>query len=136
MHNSGAVPGPAMLFCPADHPRRFSKAASCADAVILDLEDAVAPEGRGAARAAVAASSLAPETTIVRISPAGTPEAGLDLTAVADTPYRRVMLAKTESAAQLDALRRRGLRRHRPVQRRPREWRTPQRSPVTPPSRH
>lgn len=105
MHNSGAVPGPAMLFCPADRPERFSKAASCADAVILDLEDAVAPEGRSAARAAVAASSLAPETTIVRISPAGTPEAGLDLAAVADTPYRRVMLAKTESAAQLDALR-------------------------------
>ena len=35
--------GPAILFCPADRPERFAKAAERADAVILDLEDAVAP---------------------------------------------------------------------------------------------
>ena len=38
--------GPALLFCPADRPDRFAKALERADAVILDLEDAVAPENR------------------------------------------------------------------------------------------
>ncbi|WP_119696369.1 HpcH/HpaI aldolase/citrate lyase family protein [Microbacterium halotolerans] len=104
MHDGAAVPGPALLFCPADRPERFSKAASCADAVILDLEDGVAPEDSSAARAAVASSSLNPETTFVRINPAGTAEFDLDFDALAHTPYRRVMLAKSESAAQLDAL--------------------------------
>jgi citrate lyase subunit beta/citryl-CoA lyase len=37
------VMGPALLFCPADRPERFQKAAERSDAVILDLEDAVAP---------------------------------------------------------------------------------------------
>ena len=41
--------GPALLFCPADRPERYGKAAERADAVILDLEDAVAPPiGQGA----------------------------------------------------------------------------------------
>ena len=35
--------GPALLFCPADRPERFATAVARADAVILDLEDAVAP---------------------------------------------------------------------------------------------
>jgi hypothetical protein len=39
------------LFVPGDRPERFSKAAeSGADAVILDLEDAVAPEAKADAR--------------------------------------------------------------------------------------
>ena len=33
------VNGPAWLFCPADRPERFAKAAAAADVVILDLED-------------------------------------------------------------------------------------------------
>ena len=37
------VGGPAWLFCPADRPERFGKAAATADVVILDLEDGVAP---------------------------------------------------------------------------------------------
>ena len=39
--------GPALLFCPADRPERYAKALERADAVILDLEDAVAPDGEG-----------------------------------------------------------------------------------------
>ena len=34
--------GPSWLFCPADRPERYSKAAAAADMVIIDLEDAVA----------------------------------------------------------------------------------------------
>ena len=47
--------GPALLFCPGDRPDRFAKAAARADAVILDLEDAVAPDRKQEARRAVAA---------------------------------------------------------------------------------
>lgn len=45
----------SMLFAPADHTERCAKAARAgADAVILDLEDAVAPGAKSAARAALA----------------------------------------------------------------------------------
>ncbi|ERK70880.1 hypothetical protein N136_02780, partial [Leifsonia aquatica ATCC 14665] len=50
--------GPALLFCPADRPDRYAKALERADAVILDLEDAVDPSRRPAAREALAASRL------------------------------------------------------------------------------
>lgn len=44
-----------LLFVPGDRPDRFGKAAaSGADAVVLDLEDAVAPERKAAAREHVA----------------------------------------------------------------------------------
>ena len=50
--------GPAWLFCPADRPERYTKAAAAADVVIIDLEDAVAAADKPAAREALAASSL------------------------------------------------------------------------------
>ncbi|MGH3664645.1 MAG: aldolase/citrate lyase family protein, partial [Egibacteraceae bacterium] len=59
-------PGPALLFCPGDRPDRFDKALAAADAVILDLEDAVAPQAKEAARAHVAAAAghLNPARTV------------------------------------------------------------------------
>lgn len=106
------VMGPALLFCPADRPERFPKAAQRADAVIVDLEDAVAPADKQRARGAILAQlgaggegpELDPSRTIVRINPAGTEEFEKDLHCLAHTPYRTVMLAKAESAAQLEAL--------------------------------
>jgi len=97
--------GPALLFCPADRPERYRKAAERADAVILDLEDAVAPAAKESARQALVASQLDPERTIVRVNPAGTEDFARDLAALAQTDYRTVMLAKTEGAAQLTDLR-------------------------------
>jgi citrate lyase subunit beta/citryl-CoA lyase len=97
--------GPALLFCPADRPDRYSKAAERADAVILDLEDAVAPTDKRAAREALVAHPLDPAATIVRVNPFDTDDFELDLAALADTPYRTVMLAKATSAAQVEALR-------------------------------
>lgn len=94
-------PGPAILFCPADRPERYGKAAARADVVIVDLEDAVAPADRPAAREALRASELDPERTIVRVNPVGTDDHVEDLAALADTAYRCVMLAKAESAAQI-----------------------------------
>jgi citrate lyase subunit beta/citryl-CoA lyase len=96
--------GPAWLFCPADRPERFPKAVAAADLVILDLEDGVAPADRSAARAALAASALDPALTVVRINPVATADHALDLDALARTDYRRVMLAKSSSAAEVAEL--------------------------------
>lgn len=52
--------GPAILFCPADRPDRYVKAINKADAVILDLEDAVAPQERGHARRSLIANPTDP----------------------------------------------------------------------------
>ncbi len=106
------VMGPALLFCPADRPERYQKAATRADAVILDLEDAVAPADKQRARGAILAQlgaagdvpELDPSRTIIRVNPAGTDEFEKDLHCLVHTPYKTVMLAKAESAAQLEAL--------------------------------
>ncbi|MBF6253174.1 HpcH/HpaI aldolase/citrate lyase family protein [Nocardia farcinica] len=97
-------PGPAWLFCPADRPERYAKAAAAADVVILDLEDGVAPADKAAARTALVSTPLDPERAVVRVNAVGTDEHALDLLALADTRYRRVMLPKTESAEQLSGL--------------------------------
>lgn len=96
--------GPALLFCPADRPERYRKAAARADAVIIDLEDAVAPEARADARAALIANPLDPARTVVRVNAVGTPDFALDLAALEQTLYRIVMLPKARSAAQAEAL--------------------------------
>lgn len=96
--------GPSLLFCPADRPDRFAKAQERADAVIIDLEDAVAPQNRAAAREALIANPLDPERTIVRLNPAATPDFVLDLEALELTAYRTVMLAKAQGVRDLDDL--------------------------------
>ena len=42
--------GTTLLFCPANRPERFEKAAAAADTAILDFEDAVSPEDKDTAR--------------------------------------------------------------------------------------
>ncbi|MGR6522275.1 HpcH/HpaI aldolase/citrate lyase family protein [Rhodococcus erythropolis] len=97
-------PGPAWLFCPADRPERYAKAAAVADVVILDLEDGVAPADKEAARAALIDTPLDPERTIVRVNPVGTPDHELDLIALDGTHYSRLMLSKCESAEDVLSL--------------------------------
>ncbi len=89
--------GPALLFCPADRPERYAKAAERADLVILDLEDAVLADARPRARAALAVQPLDPARTIVRVNPHGTAEHALDVSAALAAGYRTLMLAKAES---------------------------------------
>ncbi|GAB5897016.1 CoA ester lyase [Mycolicibacterium mageritense] len=96
--------GPGWLFCPADRPERFEKAAAAADVVILDLEDGVAAKDREAARQALIATRLDPARTVVRVNPTGTADHALDLKAVAATDYTTVMLAKSEHPDQVRAL--------------------------------
>ncbi|REJ07021.1 CoA ester lyase [Microbacterium bovistercoris] len=99
--------GPALLFCPADRPERYAKAAERADAVILDLEDAVAPDTKDAARAALIAGAhgLDPARVIVRVNPIGTADHEADLDAIAETHFRTLMIAKSESADAIADLR-------------------------------
>lgn len=94
--------GPALLFCPADRPERFAGALQKADAVILDLEDAVLPGAKDRARANVIAADVDPARVIVRVNAPDTAEFALDVDAVRRTPFRTVMIAKSEDAAAFD----------------------------------
>jgi len=92
------------LFVPGDRPERFAKAlASGADAVVLDLEDAVAPPSKAAARDAVAQAVAAVATAaeqgprfVVRINAEATPWFEDDLRALAAAGARTLMLPKAE----------------------------------------
>ena len=96
--------GPGWLFCPADRPERFEKAAAAADVVILDLEDGVAALARPAARTALLETRLDPARTVIRVNPVTTPDHALDMTTLAQTDFTTVMLAKTETAEQVRSL--------------------------------
>ena len=98
------VAGPGWLFCPADRPERFEKAAAAADVVIFDLEDGVAAKDRPAARQALVDNALDPARTVVRVNPSDTVDHQYDLEALASTAYTTVMLAKTEAPEQISAL--------------------------------
>lgn len=98
------------LFVPGDRPARFAKAlATGADAVVLDLEDAVAEAAKPAARAEIAAwvDGATPEDRariVVRTNAAGTPWFDDDLRLVRTLPIAAVMLPKAEDAALLAEL--------------------------------
>lgn len=94
--------GPALLFCPADRPDRFDKAAQRSDGVILDLEDAAG--SKASARQALVAHPLDPDHTIVRVSPVASGELEQDLAAVRDAGYHTVMLAKMNTAEEVQHL--------------------------------
>ncbi|WAB80876.1 CoA ester lyase [Microcella daejeonensis] len=96
------LPGPALLFCPADRPERYAKALDRADGVILDLEDAVAPADKQRAREALLATPVDPGRVIVRVNAIGTEDHERDLAMLARTGYRRLMLPKAVDARSLD----------------------------------
>ncbi|SCW47009.1 citrate lyase subunit beta / citryl-CoA lyase [Sphingobium faniae] len=87
----------APIFVPATRPDRFAKAAqSGADAIIVDLEDAVAAADKDAARDALAQADLPPVARILRINAAGTSWHEKDLAAAAQLAFDAVMLPKSE----------------------------------------
>jgi len=96
--------GPALLFAPADRPERFAKAAERSDAVILDLEDAVAPEAKAQARENMLHSTLDPATTMVRINALDTRDSHLDLAAVERSNFRTIMVAKASDVDVIASL--------------------------------
>ena len=92
------------LFVPGDRPERFAKAlASGADAVIVDLEDAVAPSAKEAARDALRGWLAREEgQVVVRINAIDTPWFEADLALCQSPKVVAVMLPKAERAADLD----------------------------------
>lgn len=87
------------LFVPADSERKMKKAADAgADALILDLEDAVAPAARPAARALASDYMVGRENIWVRINPVGSDDSAADLEAVMASAPTGIMLPKPRSA--------------------------------------
>ncbi len=97
----------SFLFAPANHARRAEKAFTLrADAVILDLEDAVAVAEKAAARP-LAREALARPRTVrgyVRVNAMGTPYCYRDLVEVIGKGVDGIVLPKVESAADLHAV--------------------------------
>lgn len=92
------------LFVPANRPERFAKAADAgADAVILDLEDAVAAPAKDAARAALRAD-FASVPVLVRVNGLGTPWHAADMAALAGGGFAAVMVPKAEAGEAFAAL--------------------------------
>ena len=99
----------SLLFVPGDRPERFPKAvATGADALILDLEDAVAPDRKPEARAAVRAWLAAPRENgpaiFVRINPIDSDEVAADLEALAGLSLDGIVLPKAEGASSVATL--------------------------------
>lgn len=99
----------SLLFVPGDRPDRMEKALSLdADALILDLEDAVAPSAKAAARECVVQVLGMLRThgkaLFVRVNPLDGEHLADDLAAVLPANPDGIVLPKTEGAATLDAL--------------------------------
>ena len=95
------------LFVPGDRPERFAKAAAAgAECIIIDLEDAVAPDAKLAARNILCRPQLLPagSTIFVRINARGTAWHDEDLSCVAGLPIAGVVLPKSESEAEVLAV--------------------------------
>ncbi|WP_406690023.1 CoA ester lyase [Saccharopolyspora sp. ID03-671] len=103
MSEKSLIGARSILFVPGDRPDRFGKAvATGADYVVLDLEDAVAPESKPDARRAVSDwLKTAPPNVIVRVNPPATPWYAEDVAAVPGVP---VMLPKAQDPAEVAAL--------------------------------
>jgi hypothetical protein len=97
----------SFLFVPATRPERYAKAlASGADAVIIDLEDAVAPADKMAARQMLAQAwpglpAAQRGCVLVRLNASGTAWHGDDLALLGTLGVVGVVLPKAESAADL-----------------------------------
>ncbi|HJV63064.1 MAG TPA: CoA ester lyase, partial [Albitalea sp.] len=90
------------LFVPGHRPERFDKAcAAGADVVIVDLEDAVAPTDKPAARAAVADWLQARRPVALRINGADTAWFDDDLALCRHPAVTAVVLPKAEQADDL-----------------------------------
>src|SRR6478672_3740457 len=93
------------LFVPGNRPERFDKAcAAGADAVIVDLEDAVPSADKAAARAALAAWLSPQKPVLVRINGADSAWFEDDLLLAAKPGVAGIVLPKAEYEASLAKL--------------------------------
>jgi citrate lyase subunit beta/citryl-CoA lyase len=95
-----------LLFVPGDRPERYAKAvASGADAAIVDLEDAVAPDKKPYARLEAQKAFTAGLDATLRINPPATEFGQADIAAFAGLHPRAVLVPKVESVEDLKAVR-------------------------------
>ena len=102
-------PRRSVLFMPGANVRAMAKARelSC-DGIIFDLEDAVAPDAKAAAREqvreAVIAGGYGYRERIVRVNALETPWGEADVAAFAGTPIDALLFPKVESVAQVERI--------------------------------
>lgn len=99
----------SVLYVPGANARALEKAKVLpADALILDLEDAVTPDAKEVARAqvvaALATGGYGSRETIIRVNGPETPWADADIAAALDTPADAILLPKVENADHVQAL--------------------------------
>jgi citrate lyase subunit beta/citryl-CoA lyase len=96
-------PRRSVLFMPGANVRAMEKARTLpADVIVLDLEDAVAPDAKARAReqavAAVGRGGYGAREVVIRVNGLGTPWGREDLVAVARAAPHAVLVPKVESA--------------------------------------
>ena len=98
----------SLLFVPGDDERKITKALdSAADALILDLEDAVAPQRKAAARelcASVLKSAKTSKALFVRMNALDTTDAAADLSAVVGAKPFGIVLPKCRHGGDVSRL--------------------------------
>jgi citrate lyase subunit beta / citryl-CoA lyase len=99
-------PRRSLLYMPGSNPRALEKARGLpADGLIIDLEDAVAPDAKESARAIVAAAlaqgGYGGREIVLRVNAIDTPWGHADFAAAATMPIDAVLLPKVESAERV-----------------------------------
>ena len=107
-HVTDIRPRRSVLYMPGSNARALAKARELpADALIFDLEDAVPPEAKPAAReqavAAANAGGYAHREVVIRVNGLDTPWGAVDIVAAARSAADAVLFPKIESAAELRA---------------------------------
>ncbi|MGC2200634.1 MAG: CoA ester lyase [Stellaceae bacterium] len=99
-------PRRSILYVPGSNPRALAKARGlAADGLIIDLEDAVAPQAKESARkivaGALAEGGYGRRELVLRVNAVDTPWGHADLAAAAAMPLDAVLLPKIESAERV-----------------------------------
>ncbi len=115
-------PRRSVLYMPGSNARALEKAKTlAADALILDLEDAVAPDAKEIARTqvcqAVKAGGFGPREIAIRVNGFATPYGAADFEAALEANPDAILLPKIETAADLAQA-----RRHAPAGRKMALW--------------
>ena len=102
-------PRRSVLYMPGSNARAIEKARGLpADAVILDLEDSVAPDGKASARQqvvnAVTAGGFGAREVVVRINGIDTPWHADDVTAVAHAAPDAILVPKISATGQIEMI--------------------------------
>lgn len=108
MATANARPRRSVLYIPGSNARALQKAATLpADCLVLDLEDAVAPEAKESARQrvsdAVAARSFGQREVVVRVNGLDTPWGAADLRYLATAGADALLLPKVSTPADVTA---------------------------------